>query len=109
MPVPALVKPIVGKLFVQDNTAPLTFDVNAIDGTVLSIHSTTLAKVLVTAGVGFTVIVNVTGVPAQPFAEGVTVTVAVTGALVVFVAVNAVISPEPLAAKPIEGVSFVQA
>jgi len=34
--------------------------------------------------------------------------VAVTGALVVFVAVNAGISFEPDAAKPIDGVLFVQ-
>ena len=109
MPVPAFAKPIDGKLFVHDNTAPLTSDAKAIDGTVLPIHSTTLAKVFVTAGVGFTVIVKITGVPAHPLAEGVTVTVAVTGTLVVFVAVNAAILPAPLAAKPIEVVLFVQA
>ena len=53
--------------------------------------------------------VNVSATPAQPFADGVTVIVAVTGALDVFVAVNAAILPEPLAAKPIEAVVFVQA
>ena len=53
--------------------------------------------------------VNVCGEPAQPFADGVTVIVAVTGALDVLVAVNAAILPEPLAAKPIEVVLFVQA
>ena len=33
---------------------------------------------------------------------------AVTGAVLVFVAVNATIFPEPLAAKPIDGNEFVQ-
>ena len=61
-----------------------------------------------TVGVGFTVIVKVAGVPGQPFAVGVTVTVAVTGVLPVLVAVNAPMLPLPLAARPIEGVEFVQ-
>ena len=47
--------------------------------------------------------------PSQPLAEGVTVTVAVTGALEMLVAVNAAILPVPLAAKPIEVVLLVQA
>ena len=48
--------------------------------------------------------VTVKGLPielAQPFAEGVTVTVAVTGLEPVFVPINAgTLLPEPLAAKP---------
>lgn len=46
--------------------------------------------------------------PGQPLAEGVTVMVAITGALVVFVAVNDGIFPLPLAAKPMEVLLFVQ-
>ena len=42
----------------------------------------------VTVGLGFTVIVKVTGVPLHPFADGVTVIVEVTGLVPVFVAVN---------------------
>ena len=61
-----------------------------------------------TTGVGFTVIENVLAVPAHPFADGVTVTVAVTGALVVLVAARAAMLPVPLAASPIEVVLFVQ-
>ena len=61
-----------------------------------------------TTGVGFTVMVNVVGVPAQPLAVGVTVIVAVTGELVVFVAVKAAILPVPLAARPIDVLLFVQ-
>jgi hypothetical protein len=59
-------------------------------------------------GLGFTVIVNVCGVPGQEFPVGVTVIVAVTGVVPALVAVNAAIFPEPLAANPIEGSLFVQ-
>ena len=52
--------------------------------------------------------VNVVGVPGQPFAMGVTVMVAVTALAPAFIAVKAAILPEPLAAKPILGVLFVQ-
>ena len=69
---------------------------------------TTLSAGSVTDGVGLTVIVNIRGVPLQPFADGVTVIVATTGLPVEFVAVKAAISPVPLAAKPILGVLFVQ-
>ena len=44
----------------------------------------------------------------QLFADGITVIVAVIGALVVFVAVNDGIFPLPLAAKPMEVLLFVQ-
>jgi hypothetical protein len=47
-------------------------------------------------------------VPVQPLAEGVMVIVAVVGAGVVFVAVNAGISPVPLAARPIAVLLFTQ-
>ena len=69
---------------------------------------------LFTVGVGFTVNVNVCCGPGQlvlPFEKvGVTVIVAVTGAAVEFVAVNAgipVTFPPLLAARPIEGALFV--
>ncbi len=55
----------------------------------------------VTFGVGLTVTVKVIGFPVQPFAEAVTLTVAVTGLLVVFFAVNAEIpSALPLVPNP---------
>ena len=44
----------------------------------------------------------------QPSNDGVTVTVAVTGAVPVFVAVKDGIFPVPLAARPIDGVLLVQ-
>jgi len=56
--------------------------------------------------------VNVLDVPTQltlPFVNvGVTVMVAVTGALVLLVAMKEAILPAPLAASPIDGVLFTQ-
>ena len=52
--------------------------------------------------------VNVWAAPGQPAADGVTVIVAVTGALVKLMAVKAGIFPLPEAAKPIVGLLFVQ-
>ena len=61
---------------------------------------------------GFTVIVNVIGVPVQvtpPLVyDGVTVIVATTGVVPVFTAVNDAMLPVPLAARPIDVVLFVQ-
>src|SRR5512143_1419940 len=51
---------------------------------------------------GLTVIVNVCGGPVQPLAVGLTVIVATTGLFPVFVAINAAMSPVPLAGRPIE-------
>ena len=59
-------------------------------------------------GVGLTVIVKFCGVPAQPFAKGVTVMVATIGVELAFVAVKAGIVPTPVAASPIEGCELVQ-
>ena len=67
----------------------------------------------VTVALGFTVMMNVDGAPAQltpPLViVGVTVMVAVTGAVVLFAVVKIGRLPEPLAAKPMEVVLFVQA
>ncbi|GAA4443851.1 hypothetical protein GCM10023188_44970 [Pontibacter saemangeumensis] len=59
-----------------------------------------LLAIVFTVGVGFTVTVKVCGVPGQPLADGVTVTVATTGAAVVLVAVKAPMLPVPLKPKP---------
>ena len=61
---------------------------------------------VVIVGVGFTVIVNVSGVPEQVTLFGVTVIVAMIGDAVVFVGVNAAMFPFPVAAKPIAELSF---
>ena len=52
--------------------------------------------------------VNVCGKPVQPAADGVTIIVAVTGVLLLLIAVNAGIFPLPLPAKPIDGLLFDQ-
>lgn len=59
-----------------------------------------------TVAVGFTVIVNDEGVPVHPFAAGVTVTVAISGAVPELVVVNDVIFPVPFAASPMDGLLF---
>jgi len=59
-------------------------------------------------GVGFTVIVNDNGVPMHPLAVGVTVIVAITGAVPPLMAVNDGIFPVPLAPNPIDGVLLTQ-
>ena len=71
--------------------------------------------VAMTVGEGFTVIVKLCAIPAQPVAPlvnvGVTVMVAVTGEVPLLVAVKEGIPvevPPLLAARPIPGVSFVQ-
>ena len=63
------------------------------------------------SGVGLTVMVKLTGVPLQLTLlvyTGVTVIVAVTGALLVLVAVKLAILPVPLAARPMDGSLLVQ-
>jgi len=70
-----------------------------------SVWSVTLS----TVGVGFTVMVNVSTGPGQPFAVGVTVTVEVTGALPILVAVKVPMLPLPETAKPMVALLFVQA
>ena len=60
----------------------------------------------VKVGEGLTTIVKFCGEPAQLFAVGVTVMVAVTAVAPMFEAVNAAILPVPLAAKPMLDVLF---
>ena len=61
-----------------------------------------------TVGDGFMVIVKVLGVPRQPFAFGVTVMFAIIGDITILVVVKLGMFPLPVAAKPIEVLSFVQ-
>jgi hypothetical protein len=53
--------------------------------------------------------VNDKGVPVHPFAVGVTVMVAITGAVPLLVAVKDGIFPVPLAASPMDGVLLTHA
>ena len=108
LPIPDAPRPIVVLLFVHVYTAPATGPL-MVTGAVLAPAHTTWLAIAFTDAVGFTVIVKLRGVPAQPKAdEGVTVMVAVTGAAVVLVAVKDGIFPVPLAARPIDVLLFVQ-
>lgn len=64
------------------------------------LHIVPGASELVNTGEGFIVIVNVRAGPVQPFAEAVTLTVAVIGVVPEFAAKNAGISPVPLTSNP---------
>jgi hypothetical protein len=59
-----------------------------------------------TVDVGLTVMVYVLIIPVHPFADGVTVMVAVIVEVVAFVAVNEGTSPEPLTPRPIAVLLF---
>ena len=111
LPVPAALKPMLVLLFVQLNTVPATGPLIVIAVVLPPLHTAWLAIVF-TDGVGFTVIVKVIDEPEQVVPPlvyvGVTVIVAVTGALVALVAMKLAILPVPLAANPILVVLFVQ-
>ncbi len=101
-------KPIVALLFVQGKVVPVTDPVKEIVPLDCPLHIVMFAG-RVTVGLGFTVTVNVFVGPVQNMVpeskyRGVTVMVAVTGDVEVFVAMNELISPVPLAARPIPGV-----
>ncbi len=113
LPTPLVVaRPIVCAVRDQEKVAPGTLLVKTTAGTEAPLQCVWLATG-VTAGIGFTVIVKVIGVPvhtAPTLGEvtGVTVMVAVTGVVPLFCAVNEGILPLPAAAKPMDGVLFVQ-
>jgi hypothetical protein len=74
---------------------------------VLPLHIA-VVPVIDAVGVGYMVIVKVSGVPVQPLAIGVTVIVAEIGEDVAFVSVNEGIAPAPLAVRPIAILLLVQ-
>ena len=91
--------------FVQEIVAPVG-EVVKLYASKFPPHST-VSAVAAMIGVGFTVIVNVIGVPKQPFKTGVTVTFAVW--VVVTEGLTATeISPEPAAAMPTAVLSLLQ-
>ncbi len=106
-PVPLDPSPMDGVLFVHvyvvPDTPPVKFTAIVDDPP----HSDWLEGVT-TDGTGSTVILKLRGVPAQPLAEGVTVTVEVTTTDEVFVAMKEAILPEPLAPSPMPELLFVQ-
>ncbi len=92
---------------VQLKVVPLTLLVGVYENKVL-LQIAGGVRVLVKTGEGLTVMVNENGVPTQPLAEGVTVTVATMAVVPALMAVKEGIFPVPLAANPIAGVSFTQ-
>ena len=110
LPVPLAARPIEVVLLVQLYTVPVTAPVKLIAVVAVPLHNDWLATVF-TVGIGFTVMVNVLGVPAQvePLTKtGVTVMVAVIAALVLFVPMKEGMLPVPLAPRPIAVLLFVQ-
>jgi uncharacterized membrane protein YeaQ/YmgE (transglycosylase-associated protein family) len=109
-------RPITGLLFVQVYVVvPTVFTVEKVTAAVLPPLQTISSAIASTSAVGFTVMVKISAAPAQVLTPseyvGVTVMVAVIGAVVVLVATKLgipVASPALEAAKPIAGVSFVQ-
>jgi hypothetical protein len=108
LPLPDATKPMDASLFVHANVEPAVGLVKVMAVVVAPLHKV-WSVTLSTEGAGFTVMVNVSTGPGQPLAVGVTVTVAVTGALPVFVAAKAPILPLPDVAKPMEASLFVHA
>jgi len=109
LPVPVAARPMAVLLLVQLYTVPATGPVKACV-TVAPAHTTWLATGF-TDGFGFTVMVNVIGVPGQvtPLLKfGVTVMVATCGMLVALLATKLAILPAPDAARPMLVLLFVQ-
>ena len=106
LPVPFATNPIAIFELVQVKLPPVGVLTKIAASTVALLH-TTVSAGTITVGVGFTVMVKLDGVPAQPLTVGVTVIVAVIGAVVV-VALKPGRLPAPLAPKPIVGSEFVQ-
>jgi hypothetical protein len=108
LPLPLAAKPIVAFEFVHVNVVPPVLLVKADAATAPPLQTVMFAGTT-TLGLGLTVIVYVCAGPGQPPAVGVTVIVAVTGAVPVFTAVKPGVFPEPEAARPIAVLLFVQA
>ena len=110
-PAPLAARPMAVLLFAQLNVVPLTELLNTVIPAEAPLQYTWLATAF-TVPAGFTMIVKVLLVPTQltpPFTNvGVTVIVAVTGAVPVLVAVNDGIFPAPLAANPMDGALLTQ-
>lgn len=110
LPVPLPAKPMDVLLFVQLKLVPITLPLKFIAAVAVLLHNVWLAT-LFTSGTGFTVIVKTWAdavQPGPPVTDGVTVIVATCVLVVVFKVVKAGISPVPLDASPIDGLSLVQ-
>ena len=106
LPVPLAARPIDASEFVQSNVVPGVALVNTPAATFAPLQ-TIISAETTAIGIGLTVILYETGTPAQPFAAGVTVMIAVIGNAVLLVPVNEGALPVPLAARPIDASEFV--
>lgn len=106
LPLPPTPNPIAVLVLVHVKLPPVGVLTKLVATTVALLHTTVSAGTC-SVGVGFTVIVKIDGVPAQPLTVGVTVIVAIIGAVVVLVAVKLGRLPVSLAANPIVGSVFV--
>ena len=104
---PEVPEPMAGLLLVQLYVVPATVPPKVTAVVAAPLQSVWLGTVF-TVGVGFTVMVNVVGVPGHPLAVGVTVMVAVTDVVPVFTALKEAMFPLPEPAKPMDVVVFVQ-
>ena len=108
LPLEAMPVRLVVFVRVQLYVVPPRVLLSAIVVIVLAEHVVWLEGVAVATGEGWTVMVNVFEDPVQPFADGVTVIVATTAVVPLFVAVKEAILPVPLAANPMLVLSLVQ-
>lgn len=101
LPDPLAAIPVTAEVLslVQLKVVPVTFPVKLI-GVIAPEQTVCAATEAMAVGVGLTVTLKVTGVPVHPFAEGVTVKVTTTGALVVLTS-EPLMVPLPLAAIPV--------
>src|SRR5690606_16282771 len=100
-PVPVADRPIEGVLFVQPYVVPVTAPLKLTTEVLAPLHTARFER-LVMSGVGFTVVLNVSGTPTQPLAHGVTIILAVAGVLDVLVAIYAGMLPLPVPERPMD-------
>ena len=108
-PDPEATNPIAGVSLVHVYVVvpPVLFVVNSTIS-VTSSSQTTISTGSFISAVGFTVIVNISVGPSHPSKLGVTIIVAVTVEVPLFITLNDDISPLPEDTKPILGVLLVQ-
>lgn len=106
-PLPLAAKPIAGLLLTQEYTVPGTLPVK-FTAVLLVPAQRVWSDTAFTDGIGLIVIVNDLGVPLVTPSVGVTMMVAITGAVPVLIAVNAAILPVPLAVRPIDVLLLTQ-
>jgi hypothetical protein len=106
-PEPLAPKPMAVLEFTQLKLVAVTPLVKVVAGTVTPLQYVAFGTAL-TVGIGLTVILKLAGVPTQELADGVTVTIPVTGEAPVLLEVKEAMFPSPEAPKPIVAFELVQ-